>query len=198
MKSAIHGFSKLEAVVGLGLVIILMSVASTLIIPGLKKQVSGTQMVGNMRQLYLATHRMAVDGQREHSPELGWPGDTGGDVAHWASALVAGQYATPEEVAAWLSAPGRVTAPEPVTAANTNAVLVYAVREDSPTSTVFLTSANFTNTPTGGEALDPAARPFGAAGFVLFRKGGSGWFLQGRQLGPGYTNAIGTYAPLCR
>jgi len=79
---------------------------------------------------------------------------------------------------------------------NETAVRLYAVTDNSPTNAVLLTSANFMNTPTGGEALNPSAKPFGDKGFVVFRKGGDGAVLRPNQVGQ--TNLIGSFVPLCR
>jgi hypothetical protein len=76
------------------------------------------------------------------------------------------------------------------------AVRVYAVTKDSPADAVLFTSANFTNTPTGGNTLDPSAKPYGKRGFVVFKKGGHGTNLLPKQVGK--TNVIGSFVPLCR
>ena len=79
---------------------------------------------------------------------------------------------------------------------NETAMRAYAVTDDSPSNAVLLTSSNFTNTPTGGEALNPSAKPFGNKGFVLFRKGGDGGVYLPKQIGQ--TNLIGSFVPMCR
>ncbi|CAN5713585.1 hypothetical protein BH09VER1_BH09VER1_44600 [soil metagenome] len=76
-------------------------------------------------------------------------------------------------------------------------MLVYAISSNSPPETVFLSTANFTNSPTGG-AMDPAHPMSENRGFVVFHKAGDGVILSTNQVGPGYSNTIGAYAPLCR
>ncbi|WP_316297988.1 hypothetical protein, partial [Clavibacter michiganensis] len=79
---------------------------------------------------------------------------------------------------------------------NTNAILIYQVREEHDGSFTFLTTANFTNTPSGGLPPLADAEPYGNKGFVIFRKGGDGAFLQAKQAGK--TNLVGSFAPLCK
>jgi hypothetical protein len=77
-----------------------------------------------------------------------------------------------------LSAPGvlRATnvAPDALTP---SALYVYNIGESSPMQAVFITTANYTN----GQALAPAAKPFGDKAFVVFRKGGDGLVYQATQ-----------------
>jgi hypothetical protein len=79
---------------------------------------------------------------------------------------------------------------------NETAVRVYAVTKDSQSNAVLFSSANFTNTPIGGEPLSPAAKPFGNKGFVVFRKSGDGSFYRPKDVGK--TNIIGSFVPMCR
>ncbi len=157
-----------------------------------------TQSLSNMKQLHLATQQMALDGQTTGDTNLGWPGDTGSSFAKWTTFLVQEKYLTKQDLAKLLSAPGVVVSPHNIPTVNTTAVLVYAVSAKSPENTVFLSTANFTNTPTGGVPPLKSARPYGEKGFIVFRKGGDGAILQPRQTGPQYTNIIGASAPLCR
>jgi len=174
------------------------------------------QTLNNMRQLHLATEQMAIDGSTNAS--LGWPGDAGGTFSHWAEALVKENYLTTNDLAKLLSVPGRQVKTGSIPAMKDTGLLVYAVKAASPQDTVFLTTANFTNTPTGG-ALDATATPYGAKGFVVFQRGGSGAIMQARPSyggtdgmkfsGTAYvdanaryrTNKVelpGAFAPLCR
>lgn len=95
-----------------------------------------------------------------------------------------------------MSAPGKIQPPVPdkMPARENCALLAYAVRSNSPGTAVFLTSANFTNTPTEGLPLDRNAKPYGDDFFVVFRKEGDGAVLRRRQVGR--TNIIGTFVPL--
>jgi len=155
-----------------------------------------TSSLSNMKQLHMATEAMAIDGVLKGDPTLNWPGDTGGTFSHWTRALVENQYLSTNDLCKLLSAPGVVVPTGTLPTTNTTAVLVYAVSEDSPANTVFLSSANFTNTPTGGSPPDRAAKPYGSKGFIIFRKGGDGAILQARQAGN--INLIGGFVPLCQ
>ena len=156
----------------------------------------GTQMLSNMMQLHLATQSMALDGTTTGNTNLNWPGDTGGTFVRWAILIVGEGYLTQHDFCNLLSGPGKTIPRKFMPAANTNAILVYAVRETSPSEATYLTSANFTNTPTGGAPLHPDAKPFGDKSFVVFRKGGDGAILIPRAIG--HTNQIGLFVPLCR
>jgi prepilin-type N-terminal cleavage/methylation domain-containing protein len=156
-----------------------------------------TQLLSNMKQLHLATQQMALDGTTTGDTNLGWPGDTGGTMSGWATRLVKEGYVSTNDLCKLLSARGQIT----VTSSeyphfSKTAVLVYAVKEDMPGDMLAFSSANFTNTPTGGLPLDPKAVPYGDRGFVVFRKAGDGAILMGRQVGQ--TNLIGGFAPLLR
>lgn len=153
------------------------------------------QTLSNMKQLHLATLTMARDGEIEKNPARGWPGDIGGTFTDWARQLVPSYLAT-NEFCKLVSAPGATVPPTAIPAKDRIGLLVYAVDKSSPDAAVFLTSANFTNTPHGGTPLNPKAKPYGDKGFVVFRKGGDGAVLLRNQT----TNAmlIGEYAPLCK
>ena len=155
-----------------------------------------TQTLSNLKQLHLATQTMALDGLTTGDTNLGWPGDTGGTFTNWARQLVPA-YLSTNDFCKLLSAPGiRVPPGKIPELMSAGAVLVYAVSTNSPDTAVFLTSANFTNTPAGGAPLDKNTKPYGDKGFVVFRRGGDGAILQARDV----TNSrlIGGYAPLCR
>jgi prepilin-type N-terminal cleavage/methylation domain-containing protein len=155
-----------------------------------------TQALSNLRQLHLATQTMVLDGETTKDTNLGWPGDTGGTFTNWVRQLVPA-YLSTNDFCKLLSAPGVIVPagkiPETMSG---GAVRVYAVSTNSPDTTVFLTSANFTNTPAGGTPLDKNSKPYGDKGFVVFRKGGDGAILLARQVGA--TNIIGSYVPLLK
>ncbi|CAN5769927.1 hypothetical protein BH09VER1_BH09VER1_45920 [soil metagenome] len=190
------GLSLIELLVVLCLIAILWSLSLPAIGVGLVKG-EKTQTLSNMKQLHLATQQMALDSTTTGDTNIGWPGDTGGSFERWATNLVAGNYLSTNDLCKLLSAKGRVTPPGSMPRANNNAVLVYAVREASDGKAVFLSTANFTNTPTGGLPPQKSALPYGQTGFVVFHKAGDGVILANRQAGPGYTNLIGSYVPLC-
>lgn len=152
--------------------------------------------MNNLRQLHLATRTMALDAEAVGRTDIGWPGDTGGSARKWAEQLVSGKYLRTEDLCKLLSAPGRKVTSENLFRPEEWGVRVYAVKRDSKDEVVFLTSANFTNTPTGGEPLDPKAKPYGDKGFVVYRKGGDGSNYRPKQVGQ--TNLIGSYVPLCQ
>lgn len=155
-----------------------------------------TQTLSNMKQLHLATQSAALDGVTTDDKSLGWPGDTGGTFANWTSQLVP-SYLGSNDFCKLLSAPGVIVRPGKIpTSMSQGAVLVYAVRSNSPPETVFLTTANFTNGPTGGSPLSNKAKPYGDKGFVIFQKGGDGKILLKNQTAE--TNRIGMYAPLLK
>lgn len=183
-----------EVLVCLAIVGVLLFLAIPPVSTGLSRGPM-TQTFSNMKQLHVATVQMALDGETTDDHSRGWPGDTGGTFSHWARSLVTNGYLSTNELCKLLSAPGVVVKPGKIPTMAEGAVLVYAVSKNSVKDSVFLTSANFTNTPSG--ALPPAkkAKTYGDKGFVVFRKGGDGTILVPRQAGQ--TNIIGSYVPLC-
>lgn len=169
--------------------------------------------LSNMKQLHLATQQMALDGTTTGDATLSWPGTN--NFSYWATNLVPSYLGTndfiklmsaqPPPPAAWyeprywfpLDQSGRSARPA-MPMGNTNAILVYQVEEQSATNAIFLSSANFTNTPAGG-VFNPSANPFGqqeenATTFVVFYKGGYGAVLLPKQMGN--RNLVGSYLPL--
>lgn len=151
-----------------------------------------TETLSQMRKLHLTTQMMALDGTTTGNTNLAWPGSQDGTFSTWAKALVPA-YLSTNEFCKLLSASNFPVDPRSLPTENRNAVLVYAVTEEQGGSVVFLTTANFTNTPTGGDPLLPNSRPYGTNGFAVFRKGGDGSILLPEQVTS--TNLIGTYAP---
>ena len=115
--------------------------------------------------------------------------------SNWTKLLVP-DYLTTNDLCKLLSAAGKVVPLGTVPTIQDTAVRVYDVSKNSDSHTVFLTTANFTNTPAGGLPLESSAKPYGNKGFVVFRQGGDGAILLPKQTGD--TNIIGTYAPLLR
>ena len=152
---------------------------------------TGDNMLSRMKQLHLATQTMALDGVTTGDTNLAWPGTRDGTFTTWVNNIV--PYLGTNDFCRLLSGlKGTMVFPTE----NTNSILVYGVTEEQDGSYVFLTSANFTNTPTGGAPLRPDAKPYGNKGFVVFRKGGDGSILLPNQVGQ--TNVIGLYTPLLR
>jgi prepilin-type N-terminal cleavage/methylation domain-containing protein len=189
------GFTLVEFIVCLVVVAILIALALPTM-PGSGLQ-SGrmTQTLSNMKQLHLATQQMALDGETTGNTNIGWPGDIGGTFSNW-TARLAPEYLSTNDICKLLSAPGVVVPPGKIPVTNHTALLVYSVSTNSPGSAVFLSTANFTNTPTGGGILNASAKPYGDKGFIVFHVAGDGAILQPRQVGQ--TNIIGSFAPLCR
>lgn len=189
------GLTLIETLVATGIAVVLLSIAIT----GIPAATSKTQMLqclSNMKQLHLATLSMALDSATTGNTNVGWPGDTGGTFSYWSVSLVKNGYLRQDDLCKLLSGPGKLVPTNSVPLVNTNAILVYAVREDSPNETTFLTSGNFTNTPTGGLPLSGDAKPFGNKGFYIFKKYGDGALLSPGAIGK--TNQVGLFVPLCR
>ena len=151
------------------------------------------QTLSNMKQLHLATQQMALDATVEKIPHRGWPGDMNASFTNWIDHLVP-TYLSTNEITRLLSISGNRLPQDVLPRKNTNPILVYAVREDSPGDTVILSTANFINTPQGGY-IDPSVQSFTDKFFLVFRKNGTGAILKTRDAGR--TNKVGSYAPLC-
>lgn len=192
------GFTWIELLVCLVVIATLIALALPATSGGGLRRGTMTRSLSNMKQLHLATQQMAMDGITTGQTNLGWPGDTGSSFARWTASLVQGEYLSKQDLAKLLSAPGIIVSPEKIPTVNTTAVLVYAVSTNSPNDALFLSTANFTNTPTGGVPPLKSAKSFGNKGFAIFKKAGDGAILQSRQTGPQYTNVIGSFVPLCR
>ena len=187
------GLTVLEVVVCVVIILFLCSLAIPSVGVGITRA-GPTSTLNTMRQLHLTCKQMALDGITTGDKTLGWPG-TYSSFQSWATNVVPG-YLSTNDFCKLLSAPGYTVPPGKIPQMNQTAVRLYAVDDRSPTNAVLLTSANFTNTPTGGEPLNPSAKPFGDKSFVVMRKDGSGSILRPSQVGQ--TNLIGGYAPLCR
>lgn len=185
----------LEVFVALVIIGVLVAMALPAIAAGSCNRMP-TQALSNMRQLHDATRAMAADGDVVGNPNLDWPGNTGGTFTNWAAQLVPG-YLTTNDFCKLVSGPGKNVkiGALPVTM-NETAIRLYAVTKKDSDRTVFLSSANFTNSPAGGGPLNSKAKPFGNNCAVVFRKGGEGAVLMRSQAGQ--PDAVGEYAPLCR
>ncbi len=153
------------------------------------------QTLSNMKQLHLATRQMVLDGETTSDTNIGWPGDIGGTFANWTAQLLKGSYLSSNDLNKLLSAPGVIIKSGTALNATNTALLAYAVSTNSPGTAVFLSTANFTNTATGG-IVNPTAKPYADKGFIVFRAAGDGAILSSRQAGD--TNRVGSYVPLCR
>lgn len=151
-----------------------------------------SSVLSNMRQLQIAAQTMAADGVSSGDKRLGWPGNMGGSFSRWTGELLRGGYLSEKDLRKYLSVPGYELKEVPT--ANDAAVLVYAVKADSAPTAVFLSTANFRNTPEGG-VLDPKSKPFRNVIFGVMRHGGAGLILFPKHVGQ--TKTIGSYVPLC-
>lgn len=184
------GFTLIELLVVISIIAILASLALPAITGALAKG-QMTQTLSNMKQLHLATMQMSLDATTTGDTNLGWPGDTGGTWSGWATNIVGGNYMSTNDFKKMISAPGVVPTSDNPGTPGKSAIIVYKVGENSEGGIVFLTSANFTNTASGGTAPVATAKPYGNKGFIVYRKGGDGAVLQARQTGSTYTNIIG-------
>jgi prepilin-type N-terminal cleavage/methylation domain-containing protein len=133
-----------------------------------------TQTLSNMKQLHLASQQVALDGVTTGDTNLVWPGDqTTPSWGAWATNLVPAYLGT-NDFNKLMSAPGviRPSTQDPSTKAP-NALNVYAIQESSSGNTVFLSTANWSNS----SALTTAGKPYADKGFVIFHKAGDGAIL---------------------
>lgn len=113
--------------------IVLVSVLAVFAWAGLRKALvrdGCPQVISNMKQLHLAAQSLALDGSAENPPHAYWPGDMGGSFSNWAAKIVPA-YLDTNDFCKLLSLTGRITPPGRVPTENTNAILIYQIREDS-------------------------------------------------------------------
>lgn len=156
-----------------------------------KYGVPGGSTSADMQMLQLATYTMAREAAGDGKTNFGWPGDSGNTFTNWINQLVPQYLTTNDILHAFSTRTNRLTQ---VPQRNDTPILVYAVGQHSPTNTVFLSTANFINTPQGGY-IDPTVQPFGDKAFMVMRKDGSCSLLKPRDAGR--TNKVGSFAPLC-
>ena len=190
------GRSLVEILVGLGIlgVVIFVIIPAAFDFLASTHDHSGTQVLSNMKQLHIATQLMVLDGETTGDKSLGWPGDTGGTFTNWQRQLVP-VYVGTNDFCKMLSAPGRIVGISkfPLKEMSEGALIVYSVSSKSPPETVLFSSANFTNSRTGGAPLVKTSKPWGRKKFVVMRKACDGAVLVSKDAGN--TNRIGLFVP---
>ncbi len=188
------GFTWVEVIVGLAILAILAALALSAILGTTGKTSQRLLALSNMKQLHLATQQMALDGETIVDKRLCWPGDNGGSMALWATALVPA-YMTTNDFAKLLSVQGRILPLGQLPLVNTNGIVVYAVKKNSDYPAVFLSSANLTGGPQGWK-FDENSGLLQNKSCVVFRKGGDGAVLLPKQVVN--TKVVGAWVPLCK
>jgi len=197
-RQSLRAFTLIELLVVISIIAILASLAIPAVTGALARG-QMTQTLSNMKQMHLVAQTMALDATTTGDTNIGWPGDLPSKTwAGWVTNAVPG-YIKTNDMAKLLSAPG-ITVPATADlstlspgVAGGRAVILYQVSETNNNSAVLFSSANFTNSTSGGTALDAGSLPYGDKGFIVFRKGGDGAVLQARQVGSAFTNVIGDF-----
>ena len=201
LRRSLRGFTLIELLVVISIIAILASLAIPAVTGALSRG-QMTQTLSNMKQLQLVAQTMALDATTTGDTNVGWPGDMAIKTwKGWISNAVPG-YMKTNDMVKLLSAPGITVPPNAILedlkagpGREGRAVVLYLVSETNNNNAVLFSTANFTNTLTGGEPLQSTSLPYGDKGYVVFRKGGDGAVLQSRQTGRGFTNVIGEYVP---
>jgi prepilin-type N-terminal cleavage/methylation domain-containing protein len=199
-RRSLQAFTLIELLVVISIIAILASLAIPAVTGALTRG-QATQTLSNMKQLHQIAYTMAMDATTTGDTNVGWPGNMPNKTwAGWITNAVPG-YIKTNDMAKLLSAPG-ITVPATATlssltpgqANNGRAVVLYQVAETNENTTVLFSTANFTNSQSGGDALSSSSIPFGDKLYGVFRKGGDGSILQARQVGSQFTNVIGAFA----
>ncbi len=171
---SLQAFTLIELLVVISIIAILASLA----VPAVTGALTRGQLTGslnNARQLQIATQTMAIDAFTTGEGP-GWPGDNNDSWGVFCQNLVDGKYLTESDIRKIVSAPG-VNIPAGTFPPPRSGLQVYAVSENAPGDSVFVSTFNWT----GFSELDPSAAPFGDKGFIIFRKAGDGGVYRARQ-----------------
>lgn len=198
-----NGLTWVEVLIAVVALVVLAALALP-VLSGARTHALAGQMMYNMKQVHLATQQMALDGTSRKEKMLSWPGTN--SYKSWVANVVPSYLSTndfqrlmgvpghegmiAEVLRWWAGRPGLASV-----AVNTNAVLVYGAASESDGNAVFLSSANFLNTPEGGVWRSNVDLLSGRC-FVVFHKAGDGAVLLPRQVGN--TNQVGSFVPLLR
>lgn len=186
-------FTLIELLVVISIIAILASLALPAITGALARG-QMTQTMSNMKQLHLVAQQISLDGSTTGDTNLAWPGDLPTKTwAAWAGIITNG-YMTVADLAKMCSAPPITATSNNVvssTPGTTRAVIAYQVSETNDSAVVIFSSSNFTNQASPTVPL-ATGKPYGAKGFVVFRKGGDGAVLQNNQATN--TNVVGGFA----
>ncbi len=194
-----HAFTLLELLIVISIIAIMASLALPHILSALTKG-EMLQTASNARQLYLATQSMAIDSTTSGDANVGWPGDMSSPSFYaWASALCT-SYLSTNDFCKLCSAPGVVVSANHFpTSASQTAFRVYAVKEESEGSDIFLITRNAIVSGSGGTAsvtLDSSVKPYGNKGCVIMHRGGDAVSLMQNQLKTSHAmGTVGKNAP---
>ena len=192
MQPSQSAFTRIELVVVLVIIGVIVVLAWPALSSALVKR-DLTRTMNNGRELYLAAFRMATDGAAKSDASLAWPGDyPANSLADYCGKLVERDYVKPADLQRMLSAPGAACSvttagsPPATTLTGTSAFKIYKVKNTDPSTTIFAASSNYLYaTP-----LNPDAKPFGEAGFVVVHKSGdAGLFGKNQAIPAGFENS---------